>query len=158
MCRYKSSSISETTFIAWANARLDSRLPTGLRLCYYSKPEPLQVENYKVVCVALISTGRGVFIGVQGGVTDLVKSITRQVVVSRRWSLASTNLQLGNPLYRLLESVTTKPTRERLQGGAGRLATPWAHWSTAFARCLLVSGTPRGDNYFGGIPNFLVIS
>jgi hypothetical protein len=35
-----------------------------------------------VVCV-LISTGRGVFIGVQGGVTDLVKSVTHQVVVGR---------------------------------------------------------------------------
>jgi hypothetical protein len=31
----------------------------------------------------LISTGRGVFIGVQGGVTDLVKSITHQVVADR---------------------------------------------------------------------------
>jgi hypothetical protein len=90
------------------------------------------VENYKVVSVALISTGRWVFIGVQGGVTDLVKLVTRQVVASRPshmagrpshmaswpWSSASTNLQLGIPLYHLLESVTVKPTRERLQGGA----------------------------------------
>jgi hypothetical protein len=30
----------------------------------------------------LISTDRGVFIGVQGWVTDLVKSVTRQVVAS----------------------------------------------------------------------------
>jgi hypothetical protein len=95
-------------------------------LCYYSKPEPLQVEDYKVVCVALISTGRGVFIGVQGRVTDLVKSVTCQVValrpnheVGRPWSLASTDFQLGIPLYRLLESVTVKSTRERLQGRAG---------------------------------------
>jgi hypothetical protein len=79
------------------------------------------------VCVALISTGRGVFIGVQGGVTDLVKSVTCQVVAGRPshmagrpCSWASTDLQLGIPLYRLLESVTVKPTRERLQGGAGR--------------------------------------
>jgi hypothetical protein len=35
-----------------------------------------------VVCV-LISTGRGVFIGVQGGVTDLVKLATHQVVDGR---------------------------------------------------------------------------
>jgi hypothetical protein len=35
------------------------------------------------VSVALISTGRGVFIGVQGGVTDLVKSITCQVVAAQ---------------------------------------------------------------------------
>jgi hypothetical protein len=39
----------------------------------------------------LISTGRGVFIGVQGGVTDLVKLVTRQVVAGQpshvaRWS------------------------------------------------------------------------
>jgi hypothetical protein len=66
------------------------------------------------VSLALISTGRGVFIGVQGGVTDLVKSVTRQVVAGRPWSLASTDLQLGIPLYRLLESVTAKSTHERL--------------------------------------------
>jgi hypothetical protein len=36
-----------------------------------------------VVSVALISTGREVFIGVQGGVTDLVMSITRQVLAGR---------------------------------------------------------------------------
>jgi hypothetical protein len=76
-----SSSISKTTSGAQANARLDSLLPTGLHLRYYSKPEPLQVENYKVVRVALISTSRGVFIGVQGGVIDLVQSVTHQVVV-----------------------------------------------------------------------------
>jgi hypothetical protein len=35
-----------------------------------------------MVCV-LISTDRGVFIGVQGEVSDLVKSVTRQVVVGR---------------------------------------------------------------------------
>jgi hypothetical protein len=77
------------------------------------------VENYEVVSVALISNGSGVFIGVQGGVTNLVKSITRQVVAGQPWSSASTDLQLGIPLYRLLESVTAKPTRERLQGGTG---------------------------------------
>jgi hypothetical protein len=68
------------------------------------------------VCVALISTGRGVFIGVQGGVFNLVKFVTRQVG-GRPYSSASTDLQLGIPLYRLLESVTTKPTHEKLQGG-----------------------------------------
>jgi hypothetical protein len=53
----------------------------------------------QVVCAALISTGRGVFIGVQGGVTDLVKSVTHQVAVDQPshvagwpWSLASTDL------------------------------------------------------------------
>jgi hypothetical protein len=90
-----------------------------------TKLKPLQVENYE--CVVLISTGRGVFIGVQGGVTNLVKSVTHQVVAGRPshmagrpWSSASTNLQLGISFYHLLESVTAKPTHERLQGGAGQ--------------------------------------
>jgi hypothetical protein len=81
----------------------------------------------------------------------LVKSVTRQVVVGRPshvvgrpWSSAFTNLQLGIPLYRLLESVIMKPTHERLQGGASQLATLWAHWLVAFAHCLLVLGTPPG--------------
>jgi hypothetical protein len=66
--------------------------------------------------------------GVQGAVTDLAKLVTHQVVAdqpshvagppshmaSRPWSLASTDHQLGIPLYRLLESVTVKPTCERL--------------------------------------------
>jgi hypothetical protein len=38
------------------------------------KSDMTNLQN--VVCV-LISTDRGVFIGVQGGVTDLVKSVTR---------------------------------------------------------------------------------
>jgi hypothetical protein len=73
------------------------------------------------VGVALISTGRGVFIGVQGGVVDLVKLVTCQVVAGRPshvvgqpWSSASTDLQLGILLYRLLQSVTVKSTREKL--------------------------------------------
>jgi hypothetical protein len=65
--------------------------------------------------------------GLQGGVINLVKSITCQVVAGRPshmagqpWSSACTDLQLGIPLYDLLVSVTVKPTHERLQGGAGR--------------------------------------
>jgi hypothetical protein len=54
----------------------------------------------------------------------LVKSVTHQEVADRPWSSASTNLQLGIPLYRLLESVTMKPTRERLQGGVGHPLGP----------------------------------
>jgi hypothetical protein len=68
-----------------------------------------------------------VFIGVQGGVTDLVKLATCQVVAGRPshvagrpGSSASTDLPLGIPLYHLLESVTAKPTCERLQGGGGQ--------------------------------------
>jgi hypothetical protein len=56
----------------------------------------------------------------------LVKSVIQQVVADwlshvtgRPWSSASTDLQLGIHLYRLLESVTMKPTCERLHGGAG---------------------------------------
>jgi hypothetical protein len=35
-------------------------------------------------------------------------------MAGRPWSSASTDLQLRIPLYSLLESVTAKPTRERL--------------------------------------------
>jgi hypothetical protein len=35
------------------------------------------------VCVVLISTDWGIFMGVQGGVTDLVKLVTRQMVAGR---------------------------------------------------------------------------
>jgi hypothetical protein len=64
--------------------------------------------------------------GVQRGVTDMVKSVAHQLVASRPnhvagqpWSSISTDLQLGIPLYHLFESVTVKPNRDRLQGGAG---------------------------------------
>jgi hypothetical protein len=100
----------------------------------------------------------------------LVKLVTRQVVadrpshvVDRPWSLASTDFQLGILLYRLLESVTAKPTHERLQGGAGRLGglagqpppSPTGQQPLHTASCQV---HPRGDTYFGGILNFLVIS
>jgi hypothetical protein len=65
------SPISETT----SEARAKTRLLTGLPLRYYSEPEPLQVENYKM-SATLIFTSRGLFIGVQGGVTDLMMSVT----------------------------------------------------------------------------------
>jgi hypothetical protein len=42
------------------------------------------------VCV-LISTDRAVFIGVQGGVIDLVKLVTRQVVADRPCGSVSTD-------------------------------------------------------------------
>jgi hypothetical protein len=152
---------------------LDSTLDSRQAFAWATttKPKPLQVENYKVVTVVLISTGTGVFIVVQGGVTDLVKSITRKVmaswpshVASRLWSSTSIDLQLGIPLYRLLESVTMKPTRERLHGRAGQpggLAgrpppRPTGQQSLhTDSSCQL---HPRGDTYFDGIPNFLVIS
>jgi hypothetical protein len=123
------------------------------------------------VCIAWISTSRGVFIGVQGGVTDLVKSVTWQVVAGRPshmpgwpWSLTSTDLQLGIPLYCLLESVTAKPSRERLQAGAGQpgglasLLPPGSTSQRPFHTTSSCQVHPRGDIYFGGIPNFLIIS
>jgi hypothetical protein len=114
----------------------------------------------------LITNDRGVFIAVQGGVTDLVKLITRQVVADRPSHMAqwprgptSTDFLLRIPCYRLLESVTVKPTRERLQSGTGQPATPWTHWSkqplhTAFSYKV----HSQGDTYFDGILNFLLIS
>jgi hypothetical protein len=123
------------------------------------------------VCVTLISTGSGVFIGVQGGVTDLVKSVTLQLVAGRPshlanqpWSLASTDLQLGIPFYRLLETVTAKPTHMRLHGGANRLGGladrpppgPTGQWPLHTASSCQVH--PLDDTYFGGILNFHVIS
>jgi hypothetical protein len=79
-----------------------------IRLCLATtlKMGALQVESINVVCV-LISTGRGVFIGVQGGVTDLVTLVTHQVVGGRPSHItgqpcdsASTNFlhRLGLPL------------------------------------------------------------
>jgi hypothetical protein len=123
------------------------------------------------VCVALISTSRGVFIGVEGGVTDLVKSVTCQVVADqprhvahRPWSLASNDLQLGIPLYRFLEGVTEMPTREMLQGGAGHprglpcRPPPGPTGQRLLHTACSCQVHPRGDTYFGGIPNFPVIS
>jgi hypothetical protein len=75
----------------------------------------------------LISTSRGVFIGFQGGVTDLVKSVTRHVVAGRPSHVvgqprgpASTDFRLWILCYRLSKSVIVKLTCERLQSGADR--------------------------------------
>jgi hypothetical protein len=83
------------------------------------------------VCV-LISTCRGVFIGVQGGVTDLVKSVTHQVVIGRNSHVAgrpcgssSTDILdnvdlpllmwtcVHHPLGPLVSSLCTLPPRVR---------------------------------------------
>jgi hypothetical protein len=73
-----------------------------------------------MVCVCVqISTGIEVFIGVQGGVTDLVKSVTHHVVVA--------GLAMGQ--------TDKKPSRP---------ATPGAHWSASFTHCLIMSGTSLG--------------
>jgi hypothetical protein len=93
----------------------------------------------------------------------LVISVTHQVVAGRPWSSASTDLQYGIPLYCLLESVTAKPTRERLQGGAGSPGglAGWQPLGPTSQRPLHTASLclvhPWGDNYFGGILNFVVI-
>jgi hypothetical protein len=64
---------------------------------------------------------------VQGGVTNLVKSVTHQVVADQPRhmagqprGLASIDFRHRIPCYHLMKSVTVKSTRERLQCGAGR--------------------------------------
>jgi hypothetical protein len=102
--------------------------------------------------------------GVQGGVTDLIKSVTRQVLASQPShvarqppSSALTDFQLRIPCYRLLESVPVRPTHERLQSGASRPPPgPTGQWPlhTTFS-CQMHS---RGDTNFGEIRMFIVIS
>jgi hypothetical protein len=51
---------------------------------YYTKNGSFASGISKMLCVCvLISNGRGAFIGVQAGVTDLVDSVTHQVVASQ---------------------------------------------------------------------------
>jgi hypothetical protein len=69
-------------------------------------------------CVDFHRSGGGVFIAVQGRVTDLVKSVSCQVVAGRPWGPASIDFWLQIPFYRLLKSITVKPTHARLQSGA----------------------------------------
>jgi hypothetical protein len=114
---------------------------------------------------------QGVFIGVQGEVTDLIKLVTCQVlagqpshVAGRQLILASTNFQLRIQCYHLLESMPVKPTRERLQCVAGWQGSfagrpppgPTGQWPLHSASSCQVHSW--GDSYFGGIQIFLVIS
>jgi hypothetical protein len=109
-----------------------------------------------MVCV-LISTNRGVFIGVQRGVTDLVKLVTRQLVAGRLihvtghlCDLASTDFLhcLGLPLlvqirvHEVVGQTDIKPGRPAR--GFGRSVTPWVHWSVEFVHWLIMSGTFPG--------------
>jgi hypothetical protein len=111
-----------------------------------------------VVCV-LISTGRGVFIGVQGGVTDLVKSVTHQVVAGQPYGSASTALALSFSC----RHVYTKPRAKLTYNLAGRPGDldgrppprPTSQRPLHTASSCQVH--PRGDTYFGRIPNLLVI-
>jgi hypothetical protein len=85
-------------------------------------------------------------------------------VAGQPWSSASTDLQHGIHLYRLLESVTVKPAHERLQGGprwfGGFVGRPPPRPSSQQSLHTTSSCQvhPRGDTYFGEILNFLVIS
>jgi hypothetical protein len=80
----------------------------------------------------------------------LVKLVTRQVVADRPWSLASTDLQPGIPIYHLLESVTTKPTYERLHGGADQ-PPPRSTGQQPLHTNSSCQVHPRGDTYFDGM-------
>jgi hypothetical protein len=101
----------------------------------------------------------------------MVKSVTHQVVVGRPSHVAgqpqgpaSTDFWLRIPYYPILESVTVKSTREMLQSGAGQpggLAGWSAPGPTGQRPLHTVSSShvhSRGDTYYCGIPNFLVIS
>jgi hypothetical protein len=81
----------------------------------------------RVWCLEFCWQGERVLLRVPGGVTDLIKSVTRQVLAGqpshmagRPWSSASIDCRPRIPDYRLLESVTTKASHERLQSGADR--------------------------------------
>jgi hypothetical protein len=112
----------------------------------------------------------GVFIGVTGAVTDLIKSVMHQVFSGRpshvaSWpsSAASTNSRSRVPFHHLWESVIARETYGRLQSGADRpgslagqpLTGPTYQWPLHTATSCQVFS--RGDTYFGKIPNFLVI-
>jgi hypothetical protein len=113
----------------------------------------------------------GVFIGVQGGVSNLIKSVTCQVLAD--WpshmagpppSPASTDFKLRISCYRLLESMPVKQTHERLQSGTGQPESlagwpppgPTSQWPLHTASSCQVHS--RGDTYFGGILIFFVIN
>jgi hypothetical protein len=94
----------------------------------------------------------------------LVKLVTCQVVVGRLshvasqpWSSASIDLLHEIPLYHLLESVTGKPARERLHGGAAQ-PPPGPTGQRPLHTASSCQVHPRGDTYFDGFPNLLVIS
>jgi hypothetical protein len=70
---------------------------------------------------------------------------------------ASTVFRLQIPYYHLLESVTVKSTHERLQSGAGR-PPPGPTGQQTLHTTSLCQVHSRGDIYFGGIPNYFVIS
>jgi hypothetical protein len=113
---------------------------------------------------------QGVFIGVPGVVTNLIKLVIRQVLASRPShmadrpsSVASTDSRRRVPFHHLLESVTAKETNKRLQSGVswlGNLARqpptgPTRQWPLHMASSCQVYS--QGDTYFVRIPNFLLI-
>jgi hypothetical protein len=114
---------------------------------------------------------QGVFIGVLGAITDLIKLVIHQVLAGRPshmagkpWGVASTNSRTWGPFHCLLDSVTAKDTHGRLQSGASRSGSlagwpptrPTHQWPLHPAcSCQVYS---RGDTYFGRITHFIVIS
>jgi hypothetical protein len=91
--------------------RVDSTLNSrqGFTCTSITKLEPLQVENYKYSVVCWIPLTRGVFLGVPGAVTNLIKSVICQVLAGRpshmagrASSTASTDSRPQVPFHRLL--------------------------------------------------------
>jgi hypothetical protein len=116
----------------------------------------------RVWCVNSIS--RGVFIGVPGAISDLIKSVIRQVLGGRPsdmdgrpWVTASTVSKLWVPFHRHLGNVTAEETHGRLQCGANRPPT-WPTHQRPLHTASSCQVCSRGDTYFGRIPHFLVIS
>jgi hypothetical protein len=107
------------------------------------------------MCV-LIFIVRGVFIGVQG-VTDFAKWWPDNLATGLAGHLVRSPPTFSTALVFPFSCRHVYEAAGQTDIKPGRSATLWAHWSAAFAHCLLVSGTSWGDTYFSEIPNFLII-
>jgi hypothetical protein len=138
--------------------RLNSQLPTGLCLRFYYSTRIFTSRELQVECGVLNSIGRGVFIGVPGAITSLIKSEIRQLLAGRPshvvglpWGSASTDSRPWVTFLHLLE------THGRLQSRADRPPTgPTRQWPLHTASSCQVHSS--GDTNFGRIPHFHVIS
>jgi hypothetical protein len=105
----------------------------------------------------------GVFIGLQGGITDLIRSVTHQVLAGRPSHVVGQPPCLASNDFKHLEKVPMKQTCQRLQSGADRPKClvsrpppgPTSQWPLHIDSLCQVHSC--GDTYFGGIPIFLVI-
>jgi hypothetical protein len=100
----------------------------------------------------------------------LIQPVTCQVLAGRPsqvacqpLSLTSTDFKLRIPCYHLLESVSVKQTREKMQSAAGQPESLDGRPPLGFTgqwplhTALSCEVHSRGDTYFGGILIFLVI-